>query len=106
MTTKCHFAVTSVLLLILVAHAIAADAKKPEELAKDAALRFAKAFNDRSVDGMMDVAGVPFFYRPKGTPMGSTFAPSPVVKTAKELRAKLQEKIAGSLPTDTDRVVK
>jgi hypothetical protein len=106
MATRCLFAIASVLLVILVSPAITADEKKLEELANDAALRFAKAFNERSVDGMMDVVGVPFFYRPKGTPMGSTFAPSPVVKTEKELRAKLKDKVAGNLPTDIDRVVK
>lgn len=83
-----------------------ADATEPEDLAKDAALRFAKEFNEHSVDGMMKVAGVPFFYQPNGTPMGSNFAPSPVVKTEKELRAKLKEKLVGTLPPDIDRVVR
>jgi hypothetical protein len=83
-----------------------AAAKKPEDLAKDAAVRFAKAFDERSVDGMMGAAGLPFYYQPKGTPMGSNFAPSPVVKTEKELRAKFKEKVAGSLPRDIDRVVR
>jgi hypothetical protein len=55
---------------------------------------------------MMDVAAIPFFYLSKGTPMGSNFAPSPVVKTEKELRAKLKQKLAGSLPSNIDRVVK
>jgi hypothetical protein len=106
MVIKCLFAVAPVLLLISVAPAIAGDATKPEDLATGAALRFAKAFNERSADGMMDAAGVPFFYLPKGTPMGSNFAPSPVVKTEKELRAKLTAKVAGGLPTDIDRVVR
>jgi hypothetical protein len=99
-------AIASVLLLIPVAPAMVADAQEPEDLARNAALRFARAFNERSVDGMMDAAAIPFFYLPKGTPMGSNFAPSPVVKTEKELRAKLKEKVAGSLPTHIDRVVK
>jgi hypothetical protein len=106
MAAKYLSAVASVLLLIPVAPAIVAGGKEPEDLARDAALRFARAFNERSVDGMIDAAAIPFLYLPKGTPMGSNFAPSPVVRTEKELHARLQEKVAGSLPTHIDRVVK
>jgi hypothetical protein len=103
--TCSRFAVAAGLLLIPVAPGSARDAKKPEEQAKDVALRFARAFNEHSVDGMIKVAGVPFFYQPRGTPMGSNFGPSPVVKTETELRAKLMEKLPGTLPADIDRVV-
>lgn len=103
--TRQRFGVAAGLLLVPFAPGSARDATKPEDQAKDAAIQFATAFNDRSVDGMMKVAGVPFFYQPRGTPMGSNFAPSPVVKTEADLRAKLKEKLPGTLPTDIDRVV-
>jgi hypothetical protein len=83
------------------------EAKMPEELAKDAALRFAKAFNEHSVEGMVRVTGFPFHFRPNGAPMGSRMEdPGPMVKTEKELRERLQQKVYGTLPGDIDRIVK
>jgi RNA polymerase sigma factor (sigma-70 family) len=84
----------------------AAEAQTPEELAKHAALRFAKAFREHSVDGMIKEAGLPFHFRPNGAPMGSTFGdPGPLVKTQMELRQKLKGKVHGTLPDDIDRIV-
>jgi hypothetical protein len=98
-----------VLPVVLVAHAWAAhapDGPKAEELARAAALDFAKAFNARTVDQMMKVSALPFL--PGRQIVGPTgFGPaSPLVRTGKDLRAKLGAKVDGTLPGEVEQVAK
>jgi hypothetical protein len=94
-------------LLIVSAPARSADAKKAETLARDTAVRFARAFQQHAMDDMVQDAGLPFFYRPGGVPFGSVqVIPSPLSRSDKELRSRLKQKVPGTLPTDVERVGK
>jgi hypothetical protein len=73
-------------------------------LAEDAARQFARAFNERSVKRMAELAGLPFFVPPRPSVPTNFGTPSPEVKTEKELRAKLKE-FAGMLPARVQTVV-
>jgi hypothetical protein len=95
--------------VVLVAHAwagLAADGPKSEELARAAALDFARAFNARSVDQMMKVSAVPFLAGRQILGPTSFGPANPLLKTEKDLRAKLGAKVAGTLPGEIEQVVK
>jgi len=81
----------------------AASGPKPEELARAVALDFARAFNVRSVDQMMKVSAIPFL--PGRQIVGPTsFGPEKLLlRIEKELRAKLAEKVRGTLPEMSQR---
>jgi hypothetical protein len=82
------------------------DSAKPEELARAAALDFAKAFNARSADPMMKVSAVPFLLG-RQTVGPTNFGPENLlIKTEKELRAKLGGKVRGTLPGEVQQIVK